>query len=146
MVPSKSQKQPGKIKLNFEDLEKNREEELKKRTEEEKKKRYDENRRSFREAKCRSMIEQVDDADSTPKEKEPVSPGKLHLTFEEQEKERQEQQRKQAEEEARRRLEEERKAFEEAKLGMVGIFSTTSRYIGLHIQSIEWTLFYYLDT
>uniref|UniRef100_A0A8C1PKJ7 Nexilin (F actin binding protein) n=1 Tax=Cyprinus carpio TaxID=7962 RepID=A0A8C1PKJ7_CYPCA len=119
VVPVKSQKQPGKIKINFEDLEKNREEELKKRTEEEKKKRYDENRRSFREAKRHSMIEQVDDADSTPKEKEPVTPGKLQLTFEEQEKERQEQQRKQAEEEARRRLEEERKAFEEAKLGMV---------------------------
>ncbi|XP_059359863.1 nexilin isoform X3 [Carassius carassius] len=118
VVPVKSQKQPGKIKINFEDLEKNREEELKKRTEEEKKKRYDENRRSFREAKRHSMIEQVDDADSTPKEKEPVTPGKLHLTFEEQEKERQEQQRKQAEDEARRRLEEERKAFEEAKLGM----------------------------
>uniref|UniRef100_A0A8C1F3S6 Nexilin (F actin binding protein) n=1 Tax=Cyprinus carpio carpio TaxID=630221 RepID=A0A8C1F3S6_CYPCA len=118
VVPVKSQKQPGKIKINFEDLEKNREEELKKRTEEEKKKRYDENRRSFREAKRHSMIEQVDDADSTPKEKEPVTPGKLQLTFEEQEKERQEQQRKQAEEEARRRLEEERKAFEEAKLGM----------------------------
>ncbi|XP_016128573.1 nexilin-like [Sinocyclocheilus grahami] len=119
VVPAKSQKQPGKIKINFEDLEKNREEELKKRTEDEKKKRYDENRRSFREAKRRSMIEQVDDADSTPKEKEPVTPGKLLLTFEEQEKERQEQQRKQAEEEARRRREEERKAFEEAKLGMV---------------------------
>ncbi|KAF4110122.1 hypothetical protein G5714_009374 [Onychostoma macrolepis] len=118
VVPAKSQKQPGKIKINFEDLEKNREEELKKRTEEEKKKRYDENRRSFREAKRRSMIEQVDDADSPTKEKEPVTPGKLHLTFEEQEKERQEQQRKQAEEEARRRLVEERKAFEEAKLGM----------------------------
>ncbi|XP_016379870.1 nexilin-like isoform X2 [Sinocyclocheilus rhinocerous] len=118
VVPAKSQKQPGKIKINFEDLEKNREEELKKRTEDEKKKRYDENRRSFREAKRRSMIEQVDDADSPPKEKEPVTPGKLRLTFEEQEKERQEQQRKQAEEEARRRREEERKAFEEAKLGM----------------------------
>ncbi|XP_043103483.1 nexilin isoform X3 [Puntigrus tetrazona] len=118
VVPAKSQKQPGKIKINFEDMEKNREEELKKRTEEEKKKKYDENRRSFREAKRRSMIEQVDDADSSSKEKEPVTPGKLRLTFEEQEKERQEQQKKKGEEEARRRLEEERKAFEEAKLGM----------------------------
>lgn len=60
-----------------------------------------------------------DDEESQGKEKERVTPGKLCLTFEEQEKERQEQQRKQAEEEARRRLQEERKAFEEAKLGMV---------------------------
>ncbi|XP_052460518.1 nexilin-like [Carassius gibelio] len=118
VVPAKSQKQPGKIKMNFEDLEKSREEELKKRTEEEKKKRYDENRRSFREAKRCSLTEQLDDAECPPKEKEQVTPGKLHLTFEEQEKERQDQQRKQAEEEARRRLEEERKAFEEAKLDM----------------------------
>ncbi len=145
VVPAKSQKHPGKIKINFEDLEKNREEELKKQTEDEKKKRYDENRRSFREAKRRSMIEQVDDADSTLKEKEPVTPGKLHLTFEEQEKERQEQQRKQAEDEARRRLEEERKAFEEAKLGMVGIFPQPVD-ASVCIYNIEWPLFYYLDT
>ncbi|KAG1973526.1 nexilin [Pimephales promelas] len=118
VVPAKSQKQPGRIKINFEDMEKSREEELKKRTEEEKKKRYDENRQSFREAKRRSMVEQLDDEEFHPKEKEQMTPGKLRLTFEEQEKERQEQQRKQAEEEARRRLEEEKKAFEEAKLGM----------------------------
>ncbi|NP_001077324.2 nexilin [Danio rerio] len=118
VVPAKSQKQPGRIKINFEDMEKSREEELKKRTEEEKMKRYDENRRSVRESKRRSVVEQLDDGEPQPKEKEQVTPGKLRLTFEEQEKERQEQQRKQAEEEARRRLEEERKAFEEAKLGM----------------------------
>ncbi|XP_060738203.1 nexilin isoform X1 [Tachysurus vachellii] len=119
VVPAKSQKQPGKIKMNFEDIEKSRAEEMNKRSEEEKKKRYDENRRSFREAKRRSVSTNQDDEESHGKEKERVTPGKLCLTFEEQEKERQEQQRKQAEEEARRRLQEERKAFEEAKLGMV---------------------------
>ncbi|KAL7884535.1 hypothetical protein AOLI_G00073050 [Acnodon oligacanthus] len=117
VVPAKPQKQPGKIKMNFEDMEKSREEEQKKKIEEEKKKRYDENRRSFREAKRRSVTMNQDE-DTPQKEKEQVTPGKLRLTFEEQEKERQEQQRKQAEEEARRRLEDEKKAFEEAKLGM----------------------------
>lgn len=48
-----------------------------------------------------------------------VTPGKLKLTFEELEKERQEQRKKQAEEEAKRRLLEEKKAFEEARLGLV---------------------------
>lgn len=67
-------------------------------------------------------LKKLDDEEFHPKEKEQMTPGKLRLTFEEQEKERQEQQRKQAEDEARRRLEEEKKAFEEAKLGMVGIF------------------------
>lgn len=55
VVPAKSQKQPGKIKMNFEDIEKSRAEEMHKRSEEEKKKRYDENRRSFREAKRSSV-------------------------------------------------------------------------------------------
>lgn len=48
-----------------------------------------------------------------------MTPGKLKMTFEELEKERQEQRRKQAEEEAKRRLLEEKKAFDEARLGMV---------------------------
>lgn len=55
VVPAKSQRQPGKIKMKFEDIEKSREDEIKKRSEEEKMKRYDENRRSFREAKRRSV-------------------------------------------------------------------------------------------
>lgn len=48
-----------------------------------------------------------------------MAPGKLKLTFEEMERERQEQRKKQAEEEAKRRLIEEKKAFQEAKEGMV---------------------------
>lgn len=48
-----------------------------------------------------------------------MTPGKLKLTFEEIEKERQEQRKKQAEEEAKHRLLQEKKAFEEARLGMV---------------------------
>ncbi|XP_061594315.1 nexilin isoform X4 [Cololabis saira] len=116
VVPAKSSRPPGKIKMNFEDMEKNRGEELKKKAEEEKKKQYDENRRSFREAKRRSFVEQ--DEEERPSEKVSVTPGKLKLTFEELEKERQEQRKQQAEDEAKRRLIEEKKAFEEARLGM----------------------------
>ncbi|XP_013855873.1 nexilin isoform X2 [Austrofundulus limnaeus] len=116
VVPAKSSRPPGKIKMNFEDIEKNREEELMKRAEEEKKRRYDENRRSFREAKRRSVVQQ--DEEEKPTEKVSAAPGKLKLTFEEMERERQEQRKKQAEEEAKRRLIEEKKAFQEAKEGM----------------------------
>ncbi|XP_010730745.3 nexilin isoform X2 [Larimichthys crocea] len=116
VVPAKSSRPPGRIKLNFEDMEKNREEELQKKAEEEKKRRYDENKRSFRDAKRRSVVQQ--DEDEKPSEKAQVTPGKLKMTFEELEKERQEQRRKQAEEEAKRRLLEEKKAFDEARLGM----------------------------
>ncbi|XP_044217653.1 nexilin isoform X2 [Thunnus albacares] len=116
VVPAKSSRPPGKIKMNFEDMEKNREEELQKKAEEEKKRRYDENRRSFREAKRRSIV--PEDEEEKVSEKVQVTPGKLKMTFEELEKERQEQKKKQAEEEAKRRLLDEKKAFEEARLGM----------------------------
>ncbi|XP_038571760.1 nexilin isoform X2 [Micropterus salmoides] len=116
VVPAKSSRPPGRIKVNFEDMEKNREEELQKKAEEEKMRRYDENKRSFRDAKRLSVVQQ--DEEEKPSEKALVTPGKLKLTFEELEKERQEQRKKQAEEEAKRRLIEEKKAFEEARLGM----------------------------
>lgn len=54
-----------------------------------------------------------------------VTPGKLKMTFEELEKERQEHKKKQAEGEAKRRLLDEKKAFEEARLEMV---NPTSKY------------------
>lgn len=53
-----------------------------------------------------------------------MTPGKLKMTFEEIERERQEQRKKQAEEEAKLRLLQEKKAFEEARLGMVSRTST----------------------
>ncbi|XP_061681143.1 nexilin isoform X2 [Syngnathoides biaculeatus] len=116
VVPAKASRAPGRIKMNFEDMEKSREEELKKSAEEEKKRRYDENRRSFREAKRRSIVPEEEEEKTV--EKAQMSPGKLKMTFEELERERQEQKRKQAEEEAKRRLEQEKKAFEEARLGL----------------------------
>ncbi|XP_031720069.1 nexilin isoform X2 [Anarrhichthys ocellatus] len=117
VVPGKSSQPPGRIKVNFEDMEKNREDEVKKKVEEEKKRRYDEHRVSFRDAKRRSVVEQ--DEEEKPSERVQVTPGKLKMTFEELEKERQEHRKKQAEEEAKRRLLDEKKAFEEARLGMV---------------------------
>ncbi|XP_063284023.1 nexilin isoform X3 [Pelobates fuscus] len=108
---------PGKINVNFEDIEREREEEETQRREEEKKKRYDEHRRSFREAKRRSTA--MDETETQDKKtKENLTPGKLKMTFEELEKERQEQKKRHAEEEARLRLEEERRAFEEARQNM----------------------------
>ncbi|KPP68086.1 nexilin-like [Scleropages formosus] len=117
--PTKSSRAPGKIKMNFEDLGKVREEEEKKKTDEEKQRRYEENRRSFREGKRHSRVPQDEDSPQST-EKAQVTPGKLKMTFEELERERQEQQRQQAEEEARRRLQEEKRAFEEARLQMGG--------------------------
>uniref|UniRef100_A0A8C1YU60 Nexilin (F actin binding protein) n=1 Tax=Cyprinus carpio TaxID=7962 RepID=A0A8C1YU60_CYPCA len=112
VVPAKSQKQPGKIKMNFEDLEKSREEELKKQTEEEKKKRYDENRRSFREANDDDILLAMINSDG-------AKPGKLAISFEDLERQRREEEQKRKEEEAKRRLEEEKRLFAEARKNMV---------------------------
>ncbi|XP_056388617.1 nexilin isoform X7 [Hyla sarda] len=113
---------PGKINVNFEDLEKEREEHERIRNEEEKKRRYDEHRKSFREAKRRSTAmasnDEDEDAYRSELQREHNSPGKLKLSFEELEKQRREAEHRRAEEEARRRLEEERRQFAEARKNM----------------------------
>ncbi|XP_032726068.1 nexilin isoform X3 [Lontra canadensis] len=116
VVPVKSHKTSGKIK-NFEDLEKEREEKERIKYEEDKRKRYEEQRRSLKEAKCLSLV--MDEELESETKRESLSPGKLKLTFEELERQRQENRRRQAEEEARQRLEEEKRAFEEARRQMV---------------------------
>ncbi|XP_039694583.1 nexilin isoform X4 [Pteropus medius] len=116
VVPVKSHKTSGKIKKNFEDLEKEREEKERVKYEEDKRIRYEEQQQSLKEAKCLSLV-MDDELDSEAKKS--ISPGRLKLTFEELERQRQENRRKQAEEEARQRLEEEKRAFEEARRQMV---------------------------
>ncbi|XP_049472918.1 nexilin isoform X3 [Panthera uncia] len=116
VVPVRSHKTSGKIK-NFEDLEKEREEKERVKYEEDKRIRYEEQRRSLKEANCLSLV--MDDELESEARKDSISPGKLKLTFEELERQRQENRRKQAEEEARQRLEEEKRAFEEARRQMV---------------------------
>ncbi|XP_040088456.1 nexilin isoform X6 [Oryx dammah] len=117
VVPVKSHKTSGKIKKNFEDIEKEQEEKERVKYEEDKRIRCEEQRRSLKEAKCLSLV--MDNEPESEAKKESLSSGKLKLTFEELERQRQENRRKQAEEEARKRLEEERRAFEEARRQMV---------------------------
>ncbi|XP_075792437.1 nexilin isoform X10 [Pelodiscus sinensis] len=109
VVPVKPNKTSGKMK-NSEDTGSDREEEKRIRDEEQK--------RSLKEAKCLSFVMDEDENEGS-ETNEPLSPGKLKLTFEELEKQRQENQRRQTEEEARHRLEEEKRAFEEARQQMV---------------------------
>ncbi|XP_040262707.1 nexilin isoform X8 [Bufo bufo] len=120
ITTAKPVRSPGKINVNFEDLEKEREERERKRREDEKKTRYDEHRKSFRDAKRRSTAMACNDEDAHGLElpKEHTTPGKLKLGFEELEKQRQEAEHRRAEEEARKRLEEERKQFAEARKTM----------------------------
>ncbi|NWX27849.1 NEXN protein, partial [Notiomystis cincta] len=112
VVPVKSTRTPGKMKINSENTGKERAEQ-KKTQDEEMKLKYEEQKQFLKEPKCLSFVKVNHET------QEPLSPGKLKVTFEELERQRQENQRRQAEEEARQRLEEEKRAFEEARQRMV---------------------------
>ncbi|KAL8178423.1 UNVERIFIED_CONTAM: hypothetical protein K2H54_046589 [Gekko kuhli] len=107
------------MKVSFEDLEKEREEQERQKYEEEKRLRYEQEKQALKEVKYFSPV--VDDEGKDSEIKESPSPGKVKLTFEELERQRQENQRKHAEEEARQRLEEEKRAFEEARQQMMNV-------------------------
>uniref|UniRef100_A0A8C5Q1Z9 Nexilin F-actin binding protein n=1 Tax=Leptobrachium leishanense TaxID=445787 RepID=A0A8C5Q1Z9_9ANUR len=116
----------GTVKGKFAEMEKLRHEEERKRMEEERKRRMEqdlkEKKKIQRELakKAEAVCINEEDEDS-PVEvtKEFVQTGKLKLSFEELERQRQETEQRRAEEEARKRLEEERRQFAEARKNMV---------------------------
>ncbi|KAM5147953.1 nexilin isoform 5-T6 [Mantella aurantiaca] len=116
----KDEFRPGKLKLTFEELERQRKEEEKMRAEEEARRRIEEEKRAFAEARRSMASNDSDDDDEFRLEvaKEQGQPGKLKLSFEELEKQRRKEEHRRAEEEARKRLEEERKQFAEARKNM----------------------------
>ncbi|KAL4608278.1 nexilin isoform X1 [Arapaima gigas] len=114
---TKEDLRPGKLKLSFEELEKQRLEEAHKRVEEEARRRIEEEKKAFAEAR-KSMIVDDDDILTTVLSTEGTRPGKLSISFEELERQRREEEQKRAEEEAKRRLEEEKKLFAEARKNM----------------------------
>ncbi|NXK35287.1 NEXN protein, partial [Piprites chloris] len=108
---------PGKLKVTFEELERQRQEAQRRQAEEEARQRLEEERRAFEAARQR-MINESGEEDSENSVKE-FRPGKLRLSFEEMERQRREEEKRKAEEEARRRMEEEKRAFAEARKNMV---------------------------
>ncbi|XP_053448354.1 nexilin isoform X9 [Nycticebus coucang] len=108
---------PGKLKLTFEELERQRQDNRKRQAEEEARQRLQEERRAFQEAKRQTENEEEGNPDTETISK--YCPGKLKLSFEEMERRRREEEQRKAGEEARRRIEEERKAFAAARRGMV---------------------------
>ncbi|NWY61547.1 NEXN protein, partial [Chionis minor] len=108
---------PGKLKVTFEELERQRQENQRRQAEEEARQRLEEEKRAFEEARQR-MINEGGDEESENSVKE-FRPGKLRLSFEEMERQRREEEKRKAEEDARRRIEEEKRAFAEARKNMV---------------------------
>ncbi|XP_043554634.1 nexilin isoform X4 [Chiloscyllium plagiosum] len=119
-------KMTGTVKGKFEEMEKVRQEEEKKRMEEERQRRIHqdilEKRKLQRELARKAAEYLAEDEEDLPSlsmaQKDPARPGKLKLSFEELERQRQEEEQRRAEEDARKRLEEERKQFAEARRNM----------------------------
>ncbi|XP_074008732.1 nexilin isoform X3 [Numenius arquata] len=107
---------PSKLKVTFEELERQRQENQRRQAEEEARQRLEEEKRAFEEAR-QQMINEGGDEESENSVKE-FRPGKLRLSFEEIERQRREEEKRKAEEDARRRMEEEKRAFAEARKNM----------------------------
>ncbi|KAG9482983.1 hypothetical protein GDO78_009104 [Eleutherodactylus coqui] len=131
---SKEQVTPGKLKLTFEELEKQRQEQQKKLAEDEARHRLEAERRAFEEARQHVVNDDDEDDKSLNMHKEEFRPGKLKLSFEELEKQRKEEERIRAEEEARRRIEEEKRAFAEARKSMASKDEEDEDEYGLELQ------------
>eukprot|EP00076_Gallus_gallus_P024265 XP_015146393.1 nexilin isoform X8 [Gallus gallus] len=107
---------PGKLKVTFEELERQRQENQRRQAEVEAKQRLEEEKRAFEEAR-QQMINEGGHEESENSGRE-FRPGKLRLSFEEMERLRREEEKRRAEQDARRRIEEERRAFAEARKNM----------------------------
>ncbi|XP_054646769.1 nexilin isoform X4 [Dunckerocampus dactyliophorus] len=132
---------PGKLRLSFEELERQRVEEERKKAEEEAKRRMEEERRAFAEARKSMLIDEDDEVLMALLNLEGSEPGKLCASFEELEQQRREEEQKKAEEAAKKRLEEEKKLFAEARKSMVsddeGVLVKMDSQEALHPRKLE---------
>ncbi|XP_051021436.1 nexilin [Acomys russatus] len=109
---------PGKLKLSFEEIERQRRQDEKRKAEEEARRRIEEEKAAFAEAR-RSLV--LDD--SCPEMyktvfQETLMPGKLEINFEELLKQKMEEERRRTEEERRHKLEMEKQEFEQLRQEM----------------------------
>ncbi|GAB1288245.1 Nexilin [Apodemus speciosus] len=109
---------PGKLKLSFEEIERQRREDEKRKAEEAARRRIEEEKKAFAEAR-RSMILD-DDSPEIYKtvSQESLTPGKLEINFEQLLRHKMEEERRRTEEERRHKLEMEKQEFEQLRQEM----------------------------
>ncbi|KAM4022571.1 nexilin isoform 5-T5 [Anomaloglossus baeobatrachus] len=114
----KEQASPGKLKLGFEELEKQRREVEHRRAEEDARRRLEEERKQFAEA--RKNMEPDDEGLplSKPTSQESLAPGKLEINFEELLKQKKEEEKRLQEEERKQKLELEKQEFAQLRQEM----------------------------
>uniref|UniRef100_A0A8C5NXU8 Nexilin n=1 Tax=Jaculus jaculus TaxID=51337 RepID=A0A8C5NXU8_JACJA len=109
---------PGKLKLSFEEMERQRREEEKRRAEEEARRRIEDEKKAFAEARRSMALD--DDSPEIYKtiSQESLTPGKLEINFEELLKQKMEEERRRTEEERKHKLEMEKQEFEQLRQEM----------------------------
>ncbi|XP_012657173.1 nexilin isoform X4 [Otolemur garnettii] len=109
---------PGKLKLSFEEMERQRREEEQRRAGEEARRRIEEEKKAFAEAR-RSMVEDDDFPEMYKTfSQESLTPGKLEINFEELLKQKMEEEKRRTEEERKLKLEMEKQEFEQLRQEM----------------------------
>ncbi|XP_075143149.1 nexilin isoform X10 [Leptodactylus fuscus] len=109
---------PGKLKLSFEELEKQRREAEHRRAEEEARKRLEEERKQFAEARKNMEPDEEGLPLSKPTSQESLAPGKLEINFEERLKQKMEEEKRLKEEERKQKLELEKQEFAQLRQEM----------------------------
>ncbi|XP_050163198.1 nexilin isoform X6 [Myiozetetes cayanensis] len=109
---------PGKLRLSFEELERQRREEEKRRAEEEAKRRMEEEKRAFAEARRNMVLDEESPEMFKTFSQESLVPGKLEINFEELLRQKMEEEKRRTEEERRQKLELERQEFQQLRQEM----------------------------
>nr|XP_020650381.1 nexilin isoform X5 [Pogona vitticeps] len=109
---------PGKLRLTFEELERQRQEEEKRKTEEEARRRIEEEKKAFAEARKSMGLDDELSPMSKTVSQESLTPGKLEINFEELLRQKMEEEKRRTEEERKQKLEMEKQEFEQLRQEM----------------------------
>uniref|UniRef100_A0A8C5X7Z3 Nexilin n=1 Tax=Malurus cyaneus samueli TaxID=2593467 RepID=A0A8C5X7Z3_9PASS len=109
---------PGKLRLSFEEMERQRREEEKRKAEEDARRRIEEEKRAFAEARKNMVLDDESPEMFKTFSQESLIPGKLEINFEEMLRQKMEEEKRRTEEERRQKLEMERQEFQQLRQEM----------------------------
>uniref|UniRef100_A0A8C3CVC1 Nexilin n=1 Tax=Cairina moschata TaxID=8855 RepID=A0A8C3CVC1_CAIMO len=109
---------PGKLRLSFEEMERQRREEEKRKAEQDARRRIEEEKRAFAEARKNMVLDDESPEMFKTFSQESLIPGKLEINFEEMLRQKMEEEKRRTEEERRQKLEMEKQEFQQLRQEM----------------------------
>ncbi|NWR55083.1 NEXN protein, partial [Bucorvus abyssinicus] len=109
---------PGKLRLSFEEIERQRREEEKRKAEEDARRRIEEEKKAFAEARKNMVLDDESPEMFKTVSQESLIPGKLEINFEELLRQKMEEEKRRTEEERRQKLEMEKQEFQQLRQEM----------------------------